>query len=150
MSDIDTSNSRGTDRWFLATAPIARALVHLCVPMAAAMLVGALYNVINAGFIGSQHDATLLAAVTLGSPVLAIVLAVGGVFGVGASALVGRLLGASENDPAAAGQIKHVASFAVWGSAIAGAVIAVIGLVFLHPLVIVLGANAAAIPATSA
>jgi putative MATE family efflux protein len=150
-TDTPTSSaSVGSDRWFLAAAPIARALVHLCVPMAAAMLVSALYNVINAGFIGTQHDATLLAAVTLGSPVLAIVLAIGGVFGVGASSLVGRLLGMSEADPSKADDIKHVASFAVWGSAIAGAVVAVAGLVFLHALVTVLGTPAAAVPATSA
>ncbi len=34
------------------------------------MIVGAVYNVINAGFIGSLHDTTLLAAVTFGSPLL--------------------------------------------------------------------------------
>ena len=52
----------GTNRWYLSAAPIVRALVHLCVPMAAAMIVGAVYNLINAGFIGSLHDSALLAA----------------------------------------------------------------------------------------
>src|ERR1700760_872000 len=84
-----------TNRWYLSAAPIARALVHLCVPMAAAMIVSAIYNVINAGFIGSQHDTALLAAVTFGTPLLGIVMGVGGVFGVGGSSLIGRLLGAS-------------------------------------------------------
>lgn len=87
----------GTNRWYLSTAPIVRALVHLCVPMAAAMIVGALYNVINAGFIGSLHDTALLAAVTFGSPVLGLVMAVGGVFGVGGGALISRLLGAADH-----------------------------------------------------
>ena len=67
--------------------------------MAAAMIVGAVYNLINAGFIGSLHDTALLAAVTLGSPLLGLVMAVGGVFGVGGGALVSRLLGASEHEP---------------------------------------------------
>jgi multidrug efflux pump len=136
-----------SNRWYLSTAPIVRALVHLCVPMAAAMIVGSIYNVINAGFIGSQHDTSLLAAVTLGSPLLGLVMGVGGVFGVGGSALISRLLGASENDPAKAGQIKHVSSFAVWGSAIVGAVLGALGLLLLHPLVSLLGADGAA-PAT--
>jgi multidrug efflux pump len=52
----------GTNRWYLSAAPTFRALVHLCAPMAAAMIVGAVYNVINAGFIGSQHNTALLAA----------------------------------------------------------------------------------------
>ena len=145
-----TADAVGTNRWYLSAAPIVRALVHLCVPMAAAMIVGAVYNVINAGFIGSLHDTALLAAITLGAPLLGLVMAVGGVFGVGGGALISRLLGAAEHEPAKAGEIKHVASFAVWGSAIVGAVLGGIGLLLLHPLVSLLGADAAAVPATSA
>ena len=116
--------------------------------MAAAMIVSAVYNVINAGFIGSLHDTTLLAAVTLGSPLLALVMAVGGVFGTGGGALISRLLGAAENDPARAGEIKHVSSFSVWGAAIVGAVLGGLGLLLLDPLVSLLGADGAAVPAT--
>ncbi|MFB2598443.1 MATE family efflux transporter [Herbiconiux sp. P17] len=140
----------GTNRWYLSAAPIIRALVHLCVPMAAAMIVGAVYNVINAGFIGSLHDATLLAAVTFGTPLLGLVMAIGGVFGVGGGALISRLLGAAEHDPAKAGEIKRVSSFAVWGAVTSGAVLGGLGLLLLHPLVSLLGADAAAVPATSA
>ncbi|MBL7254272.1 MATE family efflux transporter [Paractinoplanes lichenicola] len=138
----------GTNRWYLASAPILRALVHLCVPMAAAMIVGAVYNVINAGFVGSQHDTALLAAITFGTPLLGLVMAIGGVFGVGGGALISRLLGGAEHDPAKAGEIKHVSSFAVWGSVITGAVVAGAGLLLLHPLVTLLGADSAAVPAT--
>jgi multidrug efflux pump len=140
----------GTNRWYLSAAPIVRALIHLCVPMAAAMIVGAVYNVINAGFIGSQHNTSYLAAITFGTPLLGLVMGIGGVFGAGGGALMSRLLGASENDPAQAGQIKHVSSFAFWGAILAGIVFGGIGLLLLHPLVAVLGANAAAVPATSA
>ena len=140
----------GSNRWYLSSAPIVRALVHLCVPMAAAMIVGAVYNVINAGFIGSLHDTVLLAAITFGAPLLGLVMAIGGVFGVGGSALISRLLGAAENDPERAGEIKHVASFAVWGAALVGAVAGGIGLLLLHPLVALLGADGAAAPATGA
>src|SRR3954469_24871231 len=147
-STVD-NNPVGTDRWYLSAAPIARALVHLCVPMAAAMIVTALYNVINAGFIGSLHDTSLLDAVTFGMPLLGLVMAVGGVFGVGGGALVSRLLGSAERDPAKAGEIKRVSSFAVWGSAIVGAVLGGLGLVLLRPLVAALGADAAAVPATT-
>jgi putative MATE family efflux protein len=140
----------GSNRWYLSSAPIVRALLHLCVPMAAAMIVGAVYNVINSGFIGSLNDSTLLAAITFGAPLLGLVMAVGGVFGVGGGALISRLLGASENDPARATEIKRVSSFAVWSAVIVGAVLGGVGLLLLHPLVSVLGADAAAAPATSA
>ena len=134
-----------SNRWYLASAPMARTLVHLCVPMVAAMLVGAVYNVTNAGFIGSLHDTALLAAVTFGTPLLGIVMAVGGVFGVGGSSLVSRLLGASENDPAQAEESRGVASFALWGAVITGAVLSALGLLLLHPLVELLGADAGAV-----
>lgn len=140
----------GSNRWFLATAPILRALIHLCVPMAAAMMVGAVYNVINAGFIGTLHDPILLAAITLGAPILGLVMAVGDMFGVGGGALMARLLGAAETDPAKAGQIKHVSSFSFWGAAITGAIVGGIGLLFLNPLVGLLGASGAVVPETSA
>ena len=103
--------------------------------MAAAMIVGAVYNLINAGFIGSLHDTSLLAAITFGAPLLGLVMAVGGVFGVGGGALISRLLGAAEREPAEADQIKHVSSFAVWGSVLVGAVLGGLGLLFLEPLV---------------
>jgi len=145
-----TTTTPGTNHWYLSAAPIVRALVHLCVPMAAAMIVGAVYNVINAGFIGSLHDATLLAAVTFAAPLLGLVMAVGGVFGVGGGALISRLLGASENDPKQADEIKRVSSFALWGAVIVGAVLAGLGLLLLNPLVTLLGEDATAVPATSA
>jgi len=46
-----------SDTYYLSSAPIWRALVHLCVPMMAAMSVGVVYNIINGGFIVSvgQH-----------------------------------------------------------------------------------------------
>ena len=144
-----SADAVGTNRWYLASAPIVRALVHLCVPMAAAMIVGAVYNVINAGFIGSLHDNALLAAVTLGTPILGLVMAVGGVFGVGGGSLVSRLLGAAENDPAQAAQVRHVSSFAVWGAVITGVALGALGLIFLGPLVTLLGADAAATSATT-
>ena len=145
-----TVGTVGSNRWYLSAAPMVRALVHLCVPMAAAMIVGAVYNLINAGFVGSLHDPTLLAAITFGAPLLGLVMGVGGVFGVGGGALISRLLGAAEHEPGKAGEIKRVASFAVWGSVITGAVLGGIGLLLLHPLVSVLGADAAAVPPTSA
>lgn len=146
----ETVEPAGTNRWYLSSAPMLRALLHLCVPMAAAMVVSAVYNVVNAGFIGSLHDSALLAAVTLGAPLLAVVMAVGGMFGVGGGALISRLLGATEHDPSQAGQIRRVSSFALWGSVVTGAAISVLGLVLLDPLVSLLGADSAAAPATRA
>ncbi|SFR69666.1 Na+-driven multidrug efflux pump [Agromyces sp. CF514] len=131
----------GSNRWYLSAAPVLRALVHLSVPMAAAFVVSALYNVINAGFIGSQHDTSLLAAVTFGTPILGLIMAVGSMFGVGGGALVSRLLGAAEHDAARADDVKRASSFSLWGAVGAGVLLGALGLVFLQPLVGLLGAG---------
>lgn len=154
MSAITTQEppvgDAGRNRWFLSSAPIARSLLHLCVPMAAALIVGAIYNLINAGVIGSLHITVLLAAITLGSPILGLVMAVGNVFGVGGGAFISRLLGAAEQDPTAAGGIKRVSAFSFWGAVLAGAAIGAAGLVLLDPIVSLLGASGETVPATRA
>lgn len=144
-----------TDRWYLATAGIWRALAHLCLPMIAAVSVGAVYNVINAGFIGALHDTGMLSAIAFGIPVLALVMAVGGVFGVGGSTAISRLMGSAEGtDPATAAgirdDIRRYAAFTVWGAAAAGVVIAVVCLLLLGPITTALGADPSAAGAVAA
>ncbi|MGC3994206.1 MAG: MATE family efflux transporter [Propionicimonas sp.] len=134
------------DRYYLMDAPLTRALVHLAVPMMAAVAAGMVYSIINAGFIGSLGSTPLLAAITFGLPLTALVMAVGGVFGTGGSSAVSRYLGELENaTPEAAGtlraKVRAYSAFTVWGAALAGVVVAVLGLVFLHPLVALLGAS---------
>ncbi len=142
------AGSSERDRWFLSSAPIVRSLVHLCIPMAAAMIVGAIYNLINAGVIGSLHVTAFLAAVTLGSPILGLIMAIGNVFGVGGGAMISRLLGATEHDPARAQDIKRVSAFSFWGALLTGAVVGGAGLLFLDPIVSLLGATDDVVSAT--
>src|SRR4051812_29321513 len=92
----NTAIHKKSDRYYLALAPIWRALVHLCLPMIAAVSVGAIYNIINAGFIGSLHSTPLLAAITFGLPVIPLMMAVGGVFGVGGSTMASRIMGRTD------------------------------------------------------
>ncbi len=139
-----------SDRYFLALAPIWRALVHLCLPMIAAVSVGAIYNIINAGFIGSLHSTPLLAAITFGLPVLPLMMAVGGVFGVGGSTMVSRVMGAADSGSARDPDlIKRIVGFTIWGAIAAGVVIGGICLILLTPIVHLLGADAAAFTPTA-
>lgn len=147
------SSEAQPDQYYLAKAPIWRALLHLCIPMMAAVSVGSVYNVINSGFVGSQHDTGMLAALAYGLPLFGLVMALGGVFGVGAGSQISRLLGSIENADAAGAtvarrNIARTASFAFCGSLIAGAVVGGILLAFLPGLVTILGADAAAAHAT--
>jgi putative MATE family efflux protein len=144
-----------TDRWYLATAGIWRALAHLCLPMVAAVSVGGVYNVINAGFVGALHSTPLLSAITFGIPVFALMMAIGGVFGVGGSTAISRLMGSAEgaDEATSAGirdDIRRFAAFTVWGAAGAGVVIGVVCLVLLGPITVALGADASAAGAVAA
>ncbi len=142
-----------SNRRYLASAPIWRSLVHLCVPMIAGFSVGSVYNIINAGFVGSLHSTPLLAALTFSLPVFALLMAVGGVFGVGGGTYISRLLG-SQEDPgadtaASAARIKQVSSFTLWGSLLGGAVIGVLGVIFATPLASLVGATGASLAPTA-
>lgn len=144
-----------TDRWCLSVAPIWSALAHLALPMIAAVVVGGVYNVVNAGFIGALHSTTLLSAITFGLPVFALVMALGGVFGVGGSTAISRLLGSMEGADAKAAatiadDIRRYAAFTVWGAAAAGVVVGAVCLMLLDPITAVLGTDAAAAVPTAA
>ena len=134
-----------SNRYHLAAAPIWRALMHLCIPMIAGFSVGTVYNIINAGFIGSLHSTPMLAALTFAMPVFALIMAVGGVFGVGGGTYISRLLGSLEDTGADATRtgerIKQVSSFTLWAALAAGAVIGVIGVIFATPIATAVGAS---------
>jgi len=141
------------NRLTLAAAPIWRALAHLCIPMIAAFSVGSVYNIVNAGFIGSLHSTSLLAALTFSMPVFALIMAIGGVFGVGTGTYISRLLGAQEqagSDPAASTRrIKQASSFALWGSIATGILVGALGLAFATPIAALVGASGSALAPTA-
>lgn len=143
------------DRYYLLKAPLNRALVHLAVPMMAAVSVGVVYNIVNAGFIGSLGSTPLLAAITFGLPLTALMMAIGGVFGTGGSSAVARLLGeleTADGDHAAElrTRVHRFSAFTVWGAAIVGLVVAVAGLLVLNPITHLLGADGDAFAPTAA
>jgi putative MATE family efflux protein len=143
------------DRYYLLKAPLNRALLHLAVPMMAATSVGMVYNVINAGFIGSLNSTPLLAAITFGLPLTALMMAIGGVFGTGGSSAVARLVGELENAGEAEAaslrlRIRRFSAFTVWGAVLVGALVAVAGLLALDPITRLLGADGPAFAPTAA
>ncbi|GAA1966878.1 MATE family efflux transporter [Microbacterium deminutum] len=140
------------NRFYLASAPIWRSLLHLCIPMIAGFSVGVVYNIINAGFIGSLHSTPLLAALTFSLPVFALIMAVGGVFGVGGGTFITRLLGSQEQTTDAAAtalRIKQVSSFTMWGAILVGVAIGVLGLLFATPIALAVGASGEALAPTA-
>jgi multidrug efflux pump len=84
----------------METAPVGTAIIRLAMPMIAAMLAQAIYNMTDMFFIGQTGDPNMVAAVSLVFPLFMLSQALGNVFAVGGSSYISRMLGAKENDEA--------------------------------------------------
>jgi multidrug efflux pump len=85
---------------------------------------------------GMDPLANQVAAVSLTMPIYLILMALGNIFGVGGGSLVSRLLGAKES-----GRVKNVSSFSFLGCIAAGLLFTIGILVFMEPLLHVIGTS---------
>jgi putative MATE family efflux protein len=81
-------------------APARMAIIRLALPMVAAMLAQAIYNMTDMFFIGQTNDPNMVAAVTLAFPLFMLSQALGNIFATGGSSYISRLLGAGEHNEA--------------------------------------------------
>ncbi len=115
---------------------IGKTLRILVVPAVIAMLVNAIYNVVDTAFIGLLHDTASIGASAVLFPIFMLVGAIGLTFGIGAASVISRKLG--ENKP---GDAKRSASTAFYTCMIAGIAFAVCGNIFIEPVLRVFGAT---------
>ncbi len=120
----------------LRTGAIGKTLWMLTVPAAAAMLVNAIYNVVDTAFIGLLHDTPSIGAAAVLFPVFMLVGAIGLTFGIGAGSVISRKLGENKPDDA-----RRTASTAFYSSLIIGVLFAVIGNVFIEHILKAFGAT---------
>ncbi len=111
-------------------------LLALTVPSIVMLVVTSIYSVVDGFFISNFAGKMPFAAVNFIMPVLMIVGAVGFMMGTGGSALIAKTMG--ERDRKKANQLF---SMVVYLSAIIGAVLAVLGILFLRPVASFLGAE---------
>ena len=116
--------------------PVPKAVFKNALPAMAAMLMVLVYNLADTFFIGQTHDALQVAAVSLATPVFLIFMAVGTVFGMGGTSVISRALGEGRTDYA-----KKVCSFCMWGCVIVGVVMAALFLIFMEPILSLIGAS---------
>lgn len=74
-------------------APIPKAILTNTVPAMAAMLMVLVYNLADTFFIGQTHNALMVAAVSLATPVFLMFMALGTIFGIGGTSVISRSLG---------------------------------------------------------
>ncbi len=118
-------------------APVRTAVFQMAVPTVISSLVLVVYNMADTYFVGQTHDAYQVAAVSLTNPVFVMFMAVANLLGIGGSALISILLGQKQQEKA-----KQASSFCAYGSLAFGVVMGGAILLFLEPLLRILGSSA--------
>lgn len=124
----------------LGSAPVPKALLVMGVPMMLGMMINALYNLVDAYFVGGLGTSQM-GAISVAFPLGQVVVGLGLLFGNGAASFIPRLLGKGEKELA-----DKTASTAVYGSIIAGTAVILFIVIFLHPLLKLLGATESIMP----
>lgn len=120
----------------LAETPVLRAIVTMAVPVILGMLVQVFYNMADTFFIGRLHDVHQLAASGISFPFFMIMMSFGTVIGVGTASLVSRYLGMKER-----GEAGRIVSLSVVLNILIAIILTPLLLVFLDPIVHLLGAR---------
>lgn len=115
---------------------ISKLLKKYAVPSIIAMLVSALYNIVDQIFIGQGVGVLGNAATNIAFPLSTICIALGLLFGIGGSTRFSLELGAAKEDHAA----KAVGN-AISLLALSGVILCVVVVIFLKPLLIFFGAT---------
>lgn len=137
-------DSQGKKMELLDSASIPRALLAMGIPAMIGMLVNALYNLVDAYFVGGLGERPL-GAISVVYPLGQIVVGLGLLFGNGAASYISRSLGRGDRENA-----DRAASTALYSSVSIGAVVIVIFLVFLYPILRLLGATESILPFAAA
>ncbi len=124
----------------LGSTPVPKALVSLGIPIMIGMLINALYNLVDAYFVGGLGESPM-GAISIVFPLGQVVVGLGLMFGNGAASYLSRLLGRDDKDTA-----NKVASTALYSSVIIGAILIIIATIFLRPILTLLGATDTIMP----
>ncbi len=133
-------NSQSKKMELLGSTSIPKALLAMGIPTMVGMLVNAFYNLVDAYFVGGLGESQM-GAISVVYPLGQVVVGLGLLFGNGAASYISRLLGRGDTENA-----DKVASTALYSSVSVGAVIIIISMVFLHPILKLLGATDSILP----
>lgn len=126
--------------YLLEEAGVASALLKLGIPTMVGMLISALYNAIDAYFVGGL-GMSQMGAVSVVFPIVQIIIGLGMMFGAGASSYISRLLGKGDNE-----QADKTASTSLFSGLLVGAIIIIGIMVFLDPVLTTLGSTETILP----
>ena len=129
--------TKGMDQKYIqmTQTPVEKLIIQLAIPSIISMLITTVYNAADTFFIG-QISTSASAAVGVCFSMMSIIQALGFFFGQGAGASISRALGNQRGH-----QAEDLASLGFFSSLILGTLVGVLGLLFIEPLVFLLGAT---------
>ncbi|MDD4371954.1 MAG: MATE family efflux transporter [Anaerostipes sp.] len=128
----------------LGNAPVQKALLAMGLPTMIGMMINAIYNLVDAYFVGGLGTSQM-GAISVAYPLGQVIVGLGLLFGNGGASYISRLLGKGDKAKA-----NKVASTAIYSSISVGIVMIVVALVFLNPILKLLGATESIMPYATA
>lgn len=125
----------------MTETPIPRLVVRLGIPTTLSMLVTTVYNLADNYFVGQLKNTSASGAIGVVFGLMAIIQAFGFMFGHGSGSIIARSLGKKDKEKA-----TRFASTGFFFCFLAGTLIGVLGLVFLTPLMRLLGSTETILP----
>jgi putative MATE family efflux protein len=125
----------------LGEEKVSKLLIEFSVPAITGMMVNALYNVVDRIFVGQGVGKDAIAGITIGFPLMIVMMAFGMLIGIGASSLVSIRLG--EHKKAEAELIVGNGLTLITALSIA---LTALGLLFIDPLLAAFGASPQVLP----
>lgn len=107
----------------------AQIMRKMCIPSVITILIMQIYHMADVFFIGKLNSTAMVSGLSLSSPIISLLSAVGVLFGVGGSAALAMALGRKDEQSA-----NKISSFCFWSSLGLGAVLTVLMLVFLDQI----------------
>ena len=130
-----TKEAKPSQYEIMTKTSIPKLIIRLSIPTILSMLVTNIYNMADTAFVG-QLGNSASGAVGVVFGFMAILQAVGFMFGQGSGSIIARLLGAKDKDKA-----TIIASTGFFCAMFLGLFIEILGFLFLDPLVMALGST---------
>ena len=113
-----------------------RKLLQFVFPSIVMMIFTSIYGVVDGLFVSNYAGKTAFAAINLVMPFIMVLGGIGFMIGTGGTALVSKILGESDQEKA-----KRYFSMMILFTVLVGAVLTVVGVVFMRPVALFLGAT---------
>lgn len=115
---------------------ISKAIWRMGLPAMLGQLTTLIYNIADTFFVSLTKEPAMIAAVTLCTPILLIIMSISSIFGMGGNSVIARLLGEEKQK-----EVRCTLNFCLYAMVFAGIIILLAGILFMEPIAKLSGAD---------